>query len=76
MRTLNELMTTLVDELAEHDVPDALSQPITLAALWADLARLAGEPLPRWVALALDDASHTPRPLPVTLAAGRFEEVC
>ncbi len=54
MTTLNDLMTTLVDELAEHDVPDALAQPITLAALWADLARLAGEPLPRWVASRLD----------------------
>ncbi len=54
MGTLNELMTELVDELAASDVPDALSQPITLAALWADLARLAGEPLPRWVASRLD----------------------
>ncbi len=54
MRTLNDLMTELVDELAASEVPDALAQPITLAALWADLARLAGEPLPRWVARRLD----------------------
>ncbi len=54
MRTLNDLMTELVDELAASEVPDALAQPITLAALWADLARLAGEPLPRSVASRLD----------------------
>ncbi len=31
-----------------------LSTPFTLAALWADLARLAGEPLPADVAAVLD----------------------
>ena len=74
--TVNELMTALIDELAAGDVPDVLAQPLTLAAVWDDLARLNGEAVPRWVALALDDAGRAPRPLPVTLAAGRCEEVC
>ncbi len=52
--TVNELMTALIDELAAGDVPDVLAQPLTLAAVWDDLARLAGEELPRWVASRLD----------------------
>ena len=74
--TVNELMTALLDELAAGDVPDALAQPLTLAAVWDDLARLNGEAVPRWVALALGDASRAPRPLPVPTADGRYQEVC
>ena len=73
--TVNELMTTLVDELAAGDVPDVLAQSLTLAALWDDLARLNGEEPPRWVVVALGDAGDLPRPLPVRLAAVRCEEV-
>ena len=73
--TVNELMTTLIDELAAGDVPDVLAQPLTLAALWDDLARLNGEDVPRWVAMALDDAGRAPRPLPMRLAAVRCAEV-
>ena len=74
--TVNELMTALLAELAAGDVPDALAQPLTLAAVWDDLARLNGEQVPRWVALALGDAGRAPRPLPLPLADGCCEEVC
>ena len=74
--TVNELMTALIDELAAGDVPDALAQPLTLAAVWDDLARLNGEEVPRWVAVAFGDAGRAPRPLAVPLADGCCEEVC
>ena len=44
--TLNALMTTLVAELADGEVPAPLSTRFTLANVWADLARIAGEELP------------------------------
>jgi hypothetical protein len=46
-------LTALYEELAA-EIPDVLHESFTLAALWADLARLAGEPLPRDVAAVLD----------------------
>jgi len=52
--SVNTLLLALVAELRAEDVPDPLSTPFTLAALWDDLARLAGEPLPADVAAALD----------------------
>ena len=46
-----EALAALVAELAD-EIPDPLAQPFTLAALWSDLARLAGEePPPAVVAL-------------------------
>ena len=57
--SINRAMGLLVAELAEGDVPAPLSQAFTLAAVWTDLCRLAGEPLPRAVAVLAD--------LPVTL---------
>ena len=74
--SVNELMTALIDELAAGDVPDALAQPLTLAVVWDDLARLNGEAVPRWVALALGDVGRAARPLPMPLADGRYQEVC
>ncbi len=74
--TVNELMTALIDELAAGDVPDVLTQPLTLAVVWDDLVRLAGEELPRWVAVALGDTGCAPRALPVPLTDGWYEEVC
>ena len=56
--TINDLLTMLCEELAAEGVPDVLAQPVTLAALWDDLARLAGEPLPRWVAAAVAEAGR------------------
>ncbi len=73
--TVNELMTALIDELAAGDVPDALAQPLILAAVWDDLARLNGEQVPRSVTVALGDAGRTPRLLPLPLADGCCEEV-
>ena len=66
--TINDLLTLLCEEMAAEDVPDVLAQPVTLAALWDDLARLAGEPLPRWVAAAVAEAGREPVGL---TAAGR-----
>ncbi len=54
MTTINDTLRALVDEMAEGDVPDPLAQPCTLALVWADLARLAGEPLPAEVAALVD----------------------
>lgn len=52
--TINDCMAALVAELEAGEVPAPLTQEFTLAALWADLARIAGEPLPRDVAAVLD----------------------
>lgn len=52
--TINHAMNLLIAELVEGDVPAPLSQAFTLAAVWSDLARLAGEPLPRAVAVLAD----------------------
>jgi hypothetical protein len=49
--TVNHLFNLLIAELVEGEVPAPLAQPFTLAAVWADLARLSGEPLPRAVAI-------------------------
>lgn len=44
--TINALMVALVAELTENEIPAPLSKRFTLAMVWADLARLAGEELP------------------------------
>ncbi len=63
--TINDLMAALVAELAEGEVPAPLTQSFTLASVWADLARLAGEPLPVAVAAVVGDAlDATCEPLP------------
>ena len=43
---INQYLTLLVNELRENDVPDPLAQSFTLAAIWDDLCRLAGETPP------------------------------
>jgi hypothetical protein len=53
MRSLNAVMSALYEELAA-EIPDVLTQEFSFAALWADLARVAGEPVPRDVAAVLD----------------------
>ena len=53
--SVNDLMERLVDELADGEVTAALGQSFTLAAIWADLARLAGEELPALVRLLIGD---------------------
>jgi hypothetical protein len=44
--TINTLMRALVAELIENEIPHPLAERFTLAHVWADLARLAGEELP------------------------------
>lgn len=50
---INAALTALYAELAD-EIPDALTESFTFAGLWADLCRLAGEPLPADVAAVLD----------------------
>ncbi len=52
--TINGLMRALVDELAAEGVPAPLWEPFTLAAVWLDLCRLAGETTPAEVLAVLD----------------------
>ncbi len=52
--TITDALAALVAELAEGGVPDPLAQRFTLAFVWADLARIAGEILPPEVAAVLD----------------------
>ena len=54
MKSLNVLMAALVVELIEHDIPSPMTQELSVFALWSDLARLAGEPVPSAVAALLD----------------------
>ncbi len=57
---IDDAMRSLVAELAAGGVPAPLARPFTLAALWDDLARLAGEPTPPEVLALLDGQSATP----------------
>ena len=43
---INRLLPLLLDELHDEGLPDPLGASFTLAALWDDLARLAGETPP------------------------------
>ena len=52
--TINDALTLLLAELAADDIPDVLTTEFTFATIWGDLARLAGEALPRDVAAVLD----------------------
>ena len=45
----NQCMALLIEELAADGIPDPLSADVTLAAVWDDLARLAGERPPATV---------------------------
>ncbi len=63
---INVAMTQLLHELAE-EVPGALTAEFSLACLWADLCRIAAEPVPADVAAGLD-APLDLAPLPVPLS--------
>jgi len=71
--TLNDLMAALVAELADGEVPAPLSTRFTLANVWADLARIAGEELPAdplaVVGRALDATIE-----PIGVRRGRYAE--
>lgn len=51
---INRCMTLLMDELVAEGVEDPLAQPFTLAAIWHDLCRHAGEDSPVGVRLWLE----------------------
>ena len=78
--SINGLMVALVAELVEAEGGagfDPLGERLTLLAVWADLCRLAGEPLPAFIRRALGDmardgATATPRRVPVTRLCGRL----
>lgn len=36
------LLTELAGQLVEEEIPNAVTQPLTFACVWVDLARLAG----------------------------------
>ena len=54
MKSLNVLMAALLVELIENDIPEPLTQELSLFALWNDLARLSGEEPPAHVAALVD----------------------
>lgn len=51
---VGELCARLLAELVAGDVSQPLAQRFTLAFIWSDLCRLAGEPLPPGVQARLD----------------------
>lgn len=64
--TINALMAALVAELADGEIPQPLAQRFTLANIWADLARLAGEELPAAALAVVGDTLDTIcEPLPL-----------
>jgi len=63
--TINDAMVLLVAELTEGEIPQPLAQSFTLATVWADLARLAGEVPPVAVrAIVGDTLDQVIEPLP------------
>jgi hypothetical protein len=46
---INDLLAALCDELAEGDVAEPLGASCTLALVWLDLCRLAGEEPPAFL---------------------------
>ncbi len=56
MPTINTLMAALVAELEDGEIRLPLAQSFTLAHIWADLARLAGEELPAEARAVVDRA--------------------
>ncbi len=71
--TINDLMAALVAELTEGEIPLPLSQRFTLANVWADLARLAGEELPA-EALAVVGRALDATIEPTFVRRGRYAE--
>ena len=52
--TVNDLMSALCDEPAEGDVAEPLGESFTLALVWLDLCRLAGEEPPAFLVALID----------------------
>ncbi len=66
-------LTALYAELAE-EIPDVLTESFTFAGLWADLCRIAGEPVPRDVAAVLDAPLDLVPSLPISEALAPVPE--
>jgi len=71
--TINDLMAALVAELTEAEIPMPLAQEFTLANVWCDLARLAGEELPA-EALAVVGRALDATVEPVMVRRGSYAE--
>jgi len=71
--TINALMAALVAELEDGEIPAPLSTRFTLANIWADLARLAGEELPG-EALAVVGRALDATIEPTFVRRGRYTE--
>jgi hypothetical protein len=68
---INRYLSALVDEMSAEGIADPLAQPFTLAALWDDLAALAGEAPPAPVREYLAGVANDPASsLGERLAAG------
>ena len=52
--SVNDLMAALCDELAAGDVAEPLGESFTLALVWLDLCRLAGEAPPAFLLALID----------------------
>lgn len=59
---IGRYLTLLVEELQAEGLADPLGQAFTLAALWDDLARLAGETPPPAVRRRFEEDSPTGNP--------------
>ena len=78
--SINSLMAALVAELAEAEDDttfDPLAERLTLLAVWADLCRLGGEPVPTAIRRALGAPARprstaTVSDVPVTRLCGRL----
>ena len=71
--TINALMAALVAELTEGEIPQPLAQSFSLANVWSDLARLAGEELPA-EALAVVGRALDTRIEPTRIRRGSYAE--
>jgi len=71
--TIAAALAALVDELAA-DIALPLAQTFTLAAVAADLCRVAGEPVPAAVLAVLDGADHAPVRLMPTARRGSYRD--
>jgi len=71
--TINEIMAALVAELEDGEIPLPLAQSFTLANIWADLARLAGEELPA-DALAVVSRALDATIEPIIIRRGSYAE--
>lgn len=67
---MNAALFSLVADLYAEGVEDPLAEPLTLAAVWADLCALAHEPLPPVVARYLGEEPEPASAEATTVARG------